>query len=143
MKAISSVSSSCFQYSSSISYFYLIYSVQARIDFGMDPSPHAPKSSRRSKDVLPAQSDSSSRRGGTVSSGDLVALSASAADAVLSPAEAPEGPTLQQTLEFKNHPAIRAYRDEYLNWRKDALRGNSSGDELKDEPSSVEVRISL
>jgi len=45
--------------------FTLICAVQARIDFGMDPSTHAPKSSRRSKDALPAQSDSSSGRGGT------------------------------------------------------------------------------
>jgi hypothetical protein len=121
-----------------MSHYYLICAVQARVDLGMDPSPHAPQSSRRSKDAMPAQSDLSTSRGGTVSSGDLAALSKAATE-IASAGEVPEGPTLQQTQEFKNHPAIRAYRDEYLNWRRGALRGRS-GEELNDLPGSLGVR---
>jgi len=105
----------------------------------MDPQPLTRKRGSRSKGTwksnkLKPRSDLV----GAESSRDLAALSA-AADEAASVAAA-HGPTLQQTQDFKNHPTVRTYRNEYLNWRRGALRAASSKLN-KDQLSSLTVRI--
>lgn len=104
----------------------------------MDPPPLARKHSRRrSKDKLVVRSEPSSARGAVVSTGDLNEISAAAAAAATAAAGA--GPTLEQTQDFKNHPTIRKFRNEYSNWRRGATRG-SSGELTNDRLSGLTVR---
>lgn len=110
---------------------------QARIDLGMDPPPLARKRGRRSKDKLVVRSEPSSARGGVRSVGDLDEISAAAKAAAAAAAEA--GPTPEQTQDFKNHPTIRKFRNEYSNWRRGATRG-SSGELTNDRLSGLTVR---
>lgn len=117
----------------------LYFLKQARVDLGMDPQPLTRKRGSRSKGSwksykLMPRTDLV----GAESSRDLAALSA-AADEAASVAAA-EGPTLQQTQDFKNHPTVRTYRNEYLNWRRGALRAASSKLN-KDQLSSLTVRV--
>ena len=106
----------------------------------MDPPPFARKHSRRrSKDKLVVRSEPSSARGGAVvSTGDLTEISAAAAAAAKATAEG-AGPTPEQSQDFKNHPTIRRFRNEYSNWRRGATRG-SSGELTNDRLSGRTVR---
>jgi hypothetical protein len=116
-----------------------LFCKQARVDLGMDPRPLTRKRSSRSKSSWKSsQTKSRSELASAESSHDLAALSAAAEEAAS--VAAAEGPTLQQTQDFKNHPTVRTYRNEYINWRRGALRAASSKLN-KDQLSSVTVRV--
>jgi len=116
----------------------------------MDPPPQlARKRSRRSKDRLVRRRDSSGALEEVASSGDLVTLSAAAAAeaaaaeaavaAAATTAAASATSISQPTQDFKNHPTVRTYRNEYSNWRRGATRG-SSGELTNDRLSGRTVR---
>jgi catalase (peroxidase I) len=116
----------------------------------MDPPPQlARKRSHRSKDKLVKRSESSNALEEIASSGDLVTLSAAAAaEAAAAEAAVAAAATTaasatsisQPTQDFKDHPTIRTYRNEYSNWRRGAPRG-SSGELTNDRLSGLTVRF--